>query len=826
MQLSLRKSQRKDSLRPLWRPCEREPIMRMSSIRNYWAIACMGLISTVLPQSPVWAEVTNLNDDWAFHRDDAPGAERADYDDSSWRRVLVPHDWSIEDLPGQNSPFDPKAIAKEAQGYTVGGIGWYRRTILLPADVATKSVLLRFEAIYMDSQIWVNGKPILRHPYGYTAFVADVSDAVVPGKNTIAIKVNHEEPSSRWYSGSGLIRPVHLEVLDRVHLDPWGPAITTPTTARARATVRISGTITNSRSAPAEARLVSIILGPDGKERARDETRTSIPANRTISVERSATVPTPALWSPATPSLYTLVQELRTDEIVLDTRRTPFGIRTISFDAAHGFRLNGQKLLLRGGAMHHDNYMLGGAGIPRADERKAELMKAAGYNAIRSSHNPASQATLDAADRLGLLVIDEAFDMWSRPKSKNDYARFFPNNWRSDLTSMILTGRNHPSVILWSIGNEIPNMTSAAGAAEAEMLATAVHQLDSTRPVTAAMHLFTKGMNEFADKLDVAGYNYWRDNYASDHGTRPNRIMYGSESFSAEAFDYWSPTATMPWVIGDFVWSAIDYLGEASIGWYGAREYPWHLCMCGEIDATGRLRPAAYYRQVLWHTGITPTSAFLEWPTPDGSLPSKGANSISAWTQPDLFAAWQSVNSFFPMKVVAFSENEEVELFVNGKSVGRKLVSRATEYKAEFWIRYVSGELEAVGYVRGKPVSHWTLKSAGNPASVRLTVDRSKIHGDGDDLAYITAELLDDKNVPTYKRTSDRLLHFSVRGAGTLAGVGNGNPMAVESFQSGARSTFNGRAVAVVRAGKIPGNVVVEVSSDELPTATATVIVE
>jgi len=778
------------------------------------------------------AASNSLNDGWRFIRGDVPGAEAIGFDDSAWRTVAVPHDWSIEDLPGQQHPFDASSVSKHAQGYTLGGIGWYRRKISLPADLTTKTILLRFESVYMDAQVWVNGELLARRSHGYTEFIVEMDKVARPGENVVALRVENPGLSSRWYSGSGIIRPVHLEVLDRIHIDPWSPAITTPEVSTARAQVHAATKVANRSESIAQARLITRLVGSDGKEVERKEESTAIGAGSVAELVQVFDVRKPALWSPEAPNLYTLVQDVHVNGRLADSRHTRLGIRSISFDAKHGFLLNGKRVLLKGGNVHHDNYMLGAAGIARADARKVELMRAAGYNAIRSAHNPPSRALLDAADRLGMLVISEAFDMWSMRKNKNDYSRFFKTQWRSDLEAMIQAARNHPSVIMWSIGNEIPNMHADAGATEAKQIADAVRALDPTRPTTVAAHLFIskQGADAFLAAVDVAGYNYYPENYSGDHERFPARIMYGSESFSAQAFEYWAPTATMPWVIGDFVWSAIDYLGEAGIGWTTDSPHPWHLAMTGEIDATGQLRPAAYYRQVLWNTGLNATSAFVEWPLVEGSLPNRMTRGpASRWEQPDLVQSWEPIGAkadYFPIRVVVFSENEAVELFVNGVSQGRKPVSRDTQYKTDFWVRFQRGELKAVGFKKGKPQSQWVLKTADKPAAIRLSVDRARIAADGDDLAYVTAELIDADGSRVTRRNEDKPLTFKVAGPATLAGVGNGDPVALESFQSGRRSTFHGRAVGVVRAGKLPGLISVEVTSPDLPSASASIVVE
>jgi beta-galactosidase len=769
-----------------------------------------------------FAQTVNLNDGWKFHLGDEPGAERAGFDDQGWRSVSIPHDWSIEDRPGQTHPFDKDSAGKYSEGYTVGGIGWYRRELILPEDLSGKTVLLRFEAVYMDSEVWVNGQSVARHPYGYTAFDVDISNQVKPGANSVALRINHQQPSSRWYSGSGIIRPVHIEILDQMHIEPTGIAISTPEVVESAAKVSVKTKVINARAGPVAATLVSKIMDRAGHEVQRNTMPMQLAANTQADFGQEMTLSGPKLWSLDSPHLYTLDQDIQIGGKVVDTRRTRFGVRSLSFDAEHGFLLNGKRVLLKGGNIHHDNYMLGAAGWPRADARKMEILKAAGYNAIRNAHNPASQATLDAADELGMLVINEAFDTWSSSKRKYDYARFFADNWRSDVQSWIASARNHPSVIMWSIGNEIRTQLSAIGRKESKDLGDFVRALDPTRPVTSsAMMFFGESVHEFIDTLDVAGYNYQPDRYGMDHGRFPKRVFYGSESFGPESFASWEATATMPWVIGDFVWAAFDYLGETAGGWIPGAPYPWHLAVLGEIDATGKLSPAAYYRQVLWQTGITPTSAFVEWPRMDGSLPDgdlRGKQSRN-WAQPDLIQSWTGWPTLELLRVVVFSEDEEVELFLNGESLGRKSVSRATEYKTIFRTHFRPGELKVVGYVKGKPHSEWLMRTAGTPAKIRLTVDRPQIAADGDDLAYITAQLIDGKGEPVATAKEDVQLQFRVTGAGALAGVGNGDPKALESFQSGVRSTFWGRAVAVVRSGKTPGPITVEVNTVSLPAA-------
>jgi len=774
------------------------------------------------------AETRSLSQDWLFQKGESKGAENPAFNDSGWRRVVVPHDWSIMDKPDGN-PFEPNMTAGQDSGYLAGGVGFYRRHLTLTEAEAAKVVRLNFEAIYMDADIWVNGQHLAKHRYGYTAFVLDLTGKVRVGDNVITVRVDHPDPSSRWYAGSGIIRPVKLELLDAVHLDPESIVVTTPVVTRERSVVSVKSTAVNASSKPQAVSLVSRILSKDGTVVARtEESRSLAPGARAVVAQRLP-LTRPRLWSPDSPNLYTLVQQVRVGGRLVDERRTRFGVRSIRFDAANGFRINGVPLEMKGGNFHHDNYMIGAAGAPDADRRKVALMKAAGYNAIRSAHNPASQATLDAADELGILVIDEAFDAWNKSKRDKDYARFFKESWQKDIDSLVVSGRNHPSVIMWSIGNEILETGSLEGIESARQLGARVRQLDPTRPVTQAIHYDPPLSTSQGAVLDVIGYNYRAHHFAGEHEKLPDKVMYTSESVAKDAFSYWRAAETMPWVVGDFVWTAVDYLGESGIGWMGYSNdwqklapYPWHLAYCGEIDATGRKRPAAYYRQVLWKTGIDPIAAFVRQPKGTEDLPDRYLFPVTQphldWSLDDVHQSWSwAGQEGKPLEVVVYSEFPEVELLLNGKSVGRKPLGLATEYKASFDVPYAPGELVAVGYRDGREAGRSSLRTAGAPVEAKLSVDRTRMRANGEDLAYVTVEILDANGTPIYARDGDRDVRVTVSGAGELAGVGDGNPMNASSFQSGRRKTFHGRLVAAVRSLPKAGPILVTVEADGMP---------
>jgi beta-galactosidase len=779
---------------------------------------------------PLCAEERNLSKDWLLYKGDAASASSTAYDDHAWRKVQVPHDWSIAEKTDGSAPYDPNTPGGQNSGYLPGGIGWYRRHITLSAEDAARIVRLNFEAIYMDADIWLNGQHLAQHHYGYTAFSVDLTGKVHAGDNVVAIRVDHADPSSRWYAGSGLIRPVSLDVLDRVHLDPGSIFVRTPVATQALAKVVTHAVVANASTQARNVEVVSKIVASDGQVVAQSRQDKSLAAGTKADWDETFAITNPALWSPDSPNLYTLVQDVHVNGAVTDERRTRFGARTITVDAEHGLLINGKKVLLRGGNIHHDNYMLGGAGWPDADARKVALMKAAGYNAIRSAHNPASQATLDAADELGMLVIDEAFDMWNNSKTPMDYARFFKQDWQQDLDSLVISGRNHPSVVFWSIGNEIPEQGTPLGVETGRKLAERVRALDPTRPITEAISVDTAHIADQFATLDVGGYNYNAPLFARDHQTYPQRVMLTTESTSKNAFTYWRAAETMPWVIGDFVWTAVDYIGETGIGWMGYNQdwqklgpYPWHLAYCGEIDATGRKRPAAYYREVIWKTGIDPISAFVQQPAGTEDLPDRYMFKVTQphtdWSLEDVHPSWtwpgQEGKS---LDVVVYSEFPEVELFLNGKSLGRKVTSVDTQHKAMYSVPYHPGRLVAVGYRDGHAAGQWELRTAGKPARVDASLDRTQLRANGEDLAYVTIALVDDNGTPIYYQTDDRHVSVRVVGEGELAGMGNGKPDDVTSFQSKQWKTFHGRVVAVVRSTMQAGPIEVQVDADGLPT--------
>ena len=534
----------------------------------------------------------------------------------------------------------------------------------------------------------------------------------------------------------------------------------------------------------------------------------------------------PDLWSTDSPILYKAISEIHESESLIDQIETDFGIRSISFDAVNGFLLNGKPFKLKGGCVHHDNGILGSRAYDRAEERRVELLKSSGFNAIRSSHNPPSPAFLNACDRLGMLVIDESFDMWKEEKNPYDYHLYFSDWWKKDIENMILRDRNHPSVIMWSIGNEIPNRQKPEVVELAKILGSYIRLIDPTRPITSAVNDLRPDKDPYFATLDVAGYNYasggdhnQKNLYEIDHERLPQRVMVGTESYPLEAFGSWMDVVDHPYVTGDFVWTAFDYIGEASIGWRGYFQkqdfFPWNLAFCGDLDICGWKQAQSYYRDALWKENKVSI-----WVTP--LQPSFALNperqSWSKWHWIDAVNDWNwKGNEGKIMEVNIYSSCGEVELLLNGKSLGKKITGRSTKYLAEWQVPFEPGILKAVGYTEKKQVAIAELHSAGEATQIKLSADRNKIKSDGQDLSYITVELADNDGFCNPK--AENPVSFEVNGPGTIAAVGNANPVSLESFQLPHRKGWHGKCMVVVKSNTNTGKIILKATSPGLKSS-------
>lgn len=708
--------------------------------------------------------------------------------------------------PRAIGPFSPESPGGGSTGHTMGGVGWYRKEFKLSDADQNKRVSILFDGVYMNADTWINDHYLGNHPYGYTSYGYDLTPYLrSPGQpNVVSVRVDNTGRNSRWYSGSGIYRHVQLRVTDAVHFSRWGLYVTTPQVTDDQALVEIESTIKNDSSSKKILELESILYNQHGDRVGHANSTIAVGGNDEIKRTHLIKVDSPSLWSHDNPTLYNARVNLIMDGEKIDQMNTKVGIRSIEVDVTHGLRINGKPILLKGGCMHHCNGPLGSKAIDRAEERRVELMKKHGFNAIRTSHNPPSPAFLDACDRLGMFVMDEAFDCWDKGKMPMDYHLYFKQWWHSDIESMIKRDRNHPSVILWSIGNEIPDRVELSGLDIEKELVSLVHQLDPTRPVTEAINGVYHWSSTAAayEMLDVGGYNYLWKQYLKDHEKYPGRVMVGTESFPNEALENWLQVEKYPWVIGDFVWTGMDYLGESGIGHsqitgkYTPPEsfgmpWPWYDSYCGDIDICGFKKPQSYYRDVVWRRSKLEMA--VHSPIPDGQK-----EELSKWGWPDEHQSWNwDVPAGEKLNVNVYSRYPKVRLELNGKIIGEKPVPDDKKLTASFEVPYEQGELRVSGIEGGRAVDSKILKTAGKPKAIRLTADRSRIRANRNDLSYVTVEIVDEhsQRVPNVELP----IRFEVSGAGDIAAVGNGNPNDMNSFQSLECKTFKGRCLAILR---------------------------
>lgn len=721
-------------------------------------------------------------------------------------------------------PFDTRASQGRAfTGWVVGGTGWYRKFFTVEQTVQRLEII--FDGVYMDSEVWLNGHQIGSHPYGYTAFVMDLTPHLIrDGQNLLAVRVRNEGRNSRWYSGSGIFRHVFLRTTGLVYIPTWGLFVRTHSATKERALLEVDLELENADQRPVDATVSLRFVGPSGRTAAKGQLKVTLAPNQlqTLKYPGTINIIRPHLWSPESPSLYTLVAQVMVGGNVTDEYQTTFGIRTIQVDAVNGLRINGIPIELRGGCMHHDNGPLGAAAIDRAEYRRVELMKAAGFNAIRTSHNPPSSVFLDACDRLGMLVMDEAFDQWQRQKNPQDYHRFFDQWWQSDIASMVRRDRNHPSVIIWSIGNEVVERDQPSGILLAKELTKAVKALDPTRPVTEAINPSSRpwsAMDEHFEQLDICGYNYnWRQ-YEPDHKRCPNRIMVGTESFPMEAFENWQQVLSHSYVIGDFVWTGYDYLGESGIGrnWIEGKDpggftanWPWHIAGCGDIDILGRRKPQSFYREALWRPGVLYLA--VHRPLEEGQR-----ERVSRWGWPEMASHWTWPGwEGKPLSVEVYSSCDSVRLELNGRDLGLRPTGWANRCKAQFEVPYQPGQLKAIGTIDRRQLQ-FILQTAGEPKALRLKADRTRISASRNDLSFVDIEVVDAKGrIVPYAQMP---VTVEVNGAGELAAIGNGNPVDADSFKGPTRHAWQGRLQAIVRPTGRPGTIRLTARADGLAPA-------
>ncbi len=783
---------------------------------KYFSFLAIALFSATVAMAQSARIEQSFNKDWHFSIGDNVDAKNVNFNDKAWRNVTLPHDWSVE------SDFTADAAMGNEGGYLPAGTGWYRKQLNMPKEWAGKTVKLMFDGVYQDSKIYVNGDSVGSHFYGYTPFVVDITKPLKQGANTIAIRVdNSQQKNCRWYSGSGIYRKVQLIVSDPVHIAPWGVAVTTPKVEKSEAVVIVQTDLKNEGDAPRNIKVkVSV---PSENVSAESPEMTIKPNSVYNRVTQQLTISNPKLWSTDTPNLYEAKVEIIEDGKVIDEKTERFGVRTVEYDAENGLRINGVKTLINGGDAHHDNGLIGAAAFKSSEYRKAKLMKDAGFNLVRTSHNPPSEDFLTACDELGLMVIDEAFDGWIDQKNTYDYHLRFKEESSADVAAMVLRDRNHPSIISWSIGNEIIERKHISSVTTAQRLKKAILKHDATRPVTEALCAWDPDWEIYdphADVLDIVGFNYMMFKAEGDHERDPKRVMWQTESYPRDAFKNWTMVNDKPYVIGDVVWTALDYLGESGIGRYFyegetdgepwmKKQYPWHGAYCGDIDILGWRKPISHYRELLY----CPDRAklYMAVKEPDGYYGKIRETMWSVWP------TWESWNwKKFEGKnvdVEIYSHYPKVRLYLNDKLVAERQTTRAEEFKATIPVPYTPGTLKAVGVdAQGNEVEERTLTTSGDASAIRLTADKTTIAAGAEDICYVTVELVDKNGIRV--QDAEQELRFEVKGNATLLAAGSADLKDSVSYQKNVHKTFKGMAMAVVRSTNKSGKATLTVTGE------------
>ena len=749
---------------------------------------------------------TSINDGWTFSLDADSTAVAVGFDDSAWRVVNLPHDWSVEQR------FDRNAPAGNDGAYLPTGTGWYRTGLNLPAESVGKKLQLYFEGAYMKSDVYVNGQRAGGHPYGYSSFFVDITPYIKAGENTVVVKVdNSMQKNCRWYSGSGIYRNVWLLETDKVHIANYGVRIITPDLR----TAVVKTAVVNESGSDRNFEIKTVI---DGQVKVSP---CLLKAGESKEVEQKFDIAGAKPWSPDSPELYTATVGLEENGRQIDELTQRFGFRTIEWSAEDGLKLNGEAILLNGGCAHHDNGIAGAAAYDRAERHRVEQLKEAGFNAVRTSHNIPSETFLDACDEIGLLVIDEPFDGWREKKNDKDYHLLFDDNWQTDLDIMLMRDFNHPSIFCWSIGNEVIERDKIEVVTTARKMAARCHEIDPTRPVTSALACWGRDWTTYdplAEAHDIVGYNYMIHESESDHRRDPSRVMIQTESYPKDAWSNYRKVKDHSYIIGDFVWTALDYLGESGIGrWYYDGDvpgehyhrplYPWHAAYCGDIDLTGLRKPISHYRDMLWNEDSE--HLYIAVREPDGY---KGKINTTLWGTWPTFESWNwPGHEGKEIEVEVYSHYPSVRLYLDDDFIGEK---NTEELKATFKLPYRAGTLRAEGMENGRVAEQRILKTAGEVAAIRLIPDRKELAANSGDLSYIVIELVDkDGNVVP---TADNQLRVSVTGNATLLALGNADIKDEDPYFDNNHKAWKGRALAILRSSGQRGKATVKATSPGL----------
>ncbi len=776
--------------------------------------------------------IQDFNENWAFQLTDEE-ASSVHYDHSSWRMLNLPHDWSIE------GKFSKEHPATANGGALPGGIGWYRKEFYLPEPDSSKKIFIDFDGVYWNSTVYLNGKKIGYRPNGYVSFRYELTPYLNFGENAniIAVKVdNSNQPNSRWYSGSGIYRNVRLVKTNPVYIDLWGTYITTPKVDSTTSIVDIEIALSNSTKDKKELKVLTELKDKSGKTVGIATSRVEMVAKSRKTIKQTAEIKSPSLWSVDDPSLYSAATYIEEGKVLLDMYKTPFGIRYFDFDPQKGFLLNGRQTKILGVCNHHDLGCLGSATNVRALERQLEILKKMGCNGIRTSHNPPAPELLNLCDEMGFIVMDEAFDMWKKKKTPHDYARYWDKWHVRDLKDHIIRDRNHPSVFIWSIGNEILEQWDTTGIRIAHELYDIVYALDSTRSVTVACNPPSPANNLILSGVfDLIGYNYAHKEYVKHPKVFPGKSFIATETVSGlmtrghydmpsdsvrrwpkrwdlpfttgnpdltvSSYDNvsapWGSTHEETWKImkkhdfmsGMYIWTGFDYLGEPT-----PYTWPARSSYFGIIDLAGFPKDVYYMYQSEW-TDKQVLHLFPHWNWSEGQV----------------------------IDMVVYTNCAEVELFLNDKSLGVKK-KEGDGLRITWQVAYEPGTVKAMGKTDDGKILTSEVRTAGKPAKIRLTADRAVINADGKDLSFITVDVLDENGILV--PYADNLINFELEGDIHIAGVDNGNQVSHEPFKANYRKAFNGKCLVVLRSALKTGQAVLKASSDGLEPASIPIVLE
>ncbi len=808
----------------------------------------------------------SLNQNWQFAKGTITMMELMMGEAGNIENIDLPHDAMIYQ---ERTPATANA---HQTGFYPGGEYTYMKKWEIPEAWKGCTVVLEFEGVADTCRIYMNGDLVTEHVNPYTGIFADVSGYLKYGQeNELKVEVCSIEQSSRWYSGAGLYRPVYAWVGKTVHIPAQGVRVTTREADCEAAVVEVEVPICNRGMVSETVQVEITLTGPNGTEAAAEHIPVTVFGESTQMCCQRLLVEHPALWSDETPNLYSCRITISEDENPIDSVNISTGIRTLRLNAKHGLLVNGKPTKLRGTCIHHDNGIIGAATFPDAEYRRCRQMKEAGFNALRSAHHPMSKAMLDACDKLGMLVMDELSDMWTRTKNPHDYANYFPTHWKQDVWDMVEKNYNHPCVILYSTGNEIPEAGTPKGAEWNRRIHAEMKRLDATRYTTNGINGLMAGndrmgeimcqatgmtpeqleamqqadeqkrggadeingmaevmvgpladaiatspileemIGEFAAANDIAGYNYLTALHEEDHIRHPNRVVLGTETFPADIVHLWDIVKRNPHVLGDFTWTGYDYLGEAGCGIFHynggvnfSAHWPDRLAGIGDIDILGDRKPISYLRQAVFEIGHAPSIGVLRMDKAGievGKTPWMWKDNLASWTWPGYEGETASVD--------VYANADEVELFLNGESLGRKSIGGV--YVVTYEVPYHPGKLEAVSYLNGAEAGRTVLQTAGKAVKLKVEADRNELPADGESLTFVKIRLEDAAG--NFNRRESAAVTIKVEGCAALQGFGSADPSCEGSYQSHTWNTYDGSVMAVIRAAKCPGEAIVTISA-------------